>query len=247
MLTLGGRTCVFAGATGNIGEGAVRALCRGGMNVAMVTHDPDRAKAVIERLGEYSHRCIALSNRNGDTAVYGEIADRFGSLDVVINKTGAFDAVKPLEEITVEELNGKLTKQVGEAFRKVQEALPYLRKSKAGRVIFAASAGAQNGMPYENLCDSVARAGVINLTYCLARLLAGEGITVNCIAASGLINDHEPVAPGQLDCMRLKDIVPVGRIGSADEFGAAVEYLASEEAAFITGQVINLSGGLNFR
>lgn len=245
MFTLEGRTCVFAGATGHIGEGAVRAMCQAGMNVVMITHSPERAQGMIDSLGEYKHRCIALSNEKGDDALFGEIAERFGSVDVVINKTGGFSAPVAVEDINPEDLSKKLNHQIMGSFKMAQAALPFLKQSKAGRIIFMASAGAQDGFTGENMCDSIARAGVINMTYCMARQLAGTGITVNCVAASGIVNDHPPRGPEHFDSASIQHLIPVGRIGTNDEFGAAVAYLASEEAGFVTGQVINLSGGLH--
>ena len=245
MLTLKGRTCVFAGATGLIGRGAVKAMCEAGMNVVMVTHSPDSAQDIIESLGEYKDHCIALSNANGDDAVFDEVVEKFGSVDVVINKTGGFDSPVPFAEIDAETLSRKLNHQITGSFKMVQAALPYLEKSKAGRVILMANAGAQDGFTGENIADSIARGGVITMTYCLARELAPKGITVNCIAATGIVNDHPPRSEKNLDSEKLLPLIPVGHIGTNDEFGAAVQYLVSEEAAFVTGQVINLSGGLH--
>lgn len=245
MLTLEGRTCVFIGATGQVGRGAVRALCEAGMNVVMVTHNPDSAKAIMESLGDCKGKCIAMSNKDGDEAVLDDVAREFGSVDVIVNKSGGFDAPAPLEEISADKLAFKLNHQITSAFKLVQGALPYLEKSKAGRIILTASAGAQDGFAGENLVDSVSRGGVISMTYALANMLAEKKITVNCIAMSGVINDMPPREPWMFSSESIVGDIPVGRLGTADEYGALVAYLASEEAGFVTGQVMNLSGGLH--
>lgn len=244
-MELKGRTCVYAGATGAIGRGAVRALAQQGMNVVMVTHNPDSAKEIIAEMSGLPGTAAAVSNEKGDAAVFREVKERFGSADVVICTIGGLSAVKPISEITAEELNGKLQHQVTAPFLMVKEALPYLKESKAGRVILLSSAGAQDGFAGESMVDSIARAGVISMTYCMARELAKDGITVNCIARSGMINDHEPHRPGDYDARSIEQLIPVGRLGKAEEFGALVQYLASEESAFMTGQVLSLSGGLH--
>lgn len=264
MLTLKGRTCVIGGGTGAVGRGAVRAMCQNGMNVVLGTHMVEDARSLVEELKDCEGKCVAVSAKmifdivteNGvnklveipveEGAFDGNVKfayDRFGSIDVVISNTGAFDAPLPLEEISDEELTKKLNHQVVGAFRSVMSALPYLKKSKAGRILLMASAGARNGFTGEYFCDSVARGAVISMTYALARELLPCGITVNCIAKSGMVNDHEPHGR-VLDMNTLVPQIPVGRIGTADEFGAAVQYLVSEEAGFVTGQVIDLSGGL---
>ena len=245
MFTLQGRTCVFAGATGMVGRGAVQALVEAGMNVIMVTHNPDAAKEVIAAMEGKPGRCLAMSNEKGDSDIFQEVEKMFGSVDVIISNTGGFNAPKKFEEITEEEMSRKVNFQVVAAMTMVRDAIPFLERSKAPRVLLMASAGAQNGFLGENICDSVARGAVISMTYCLARELADRGITVNCIAKSALINDHPPHAPQHMDTASLKEYVPLGRIGTNDEFGAAVAYLASEEAGFVTGQVLNLSGGLH--
>ncbi len=244
MLTLSGRTCVYAGATGMIGRGAVKQLAEGGMNVVMVTHNPDSAKEICEELAGLPGKVVAMSNANGDGAVFEEIEAMFGSVDVIINSVGGFDAVQPVEEISIDKLKMKLNLQVASAFEMVQRAVPYLKKSKAGRVIFMSSAGALNGFKGENIADSIVRGGIVSMAYALSTALASDGITVNCIAKSGIINDHEPHRPDNYDVNSIADQIPVGHIGTNTEFGATVAYLASEEAAFVTGHVMNLTGGL---
>ena len=220
MQTLEGRTCVFAGATGQIGQGAVRALAMGGMNVVMVTHNPDTAKEIIAGMQGLPGKVTAMSNANGDGAVFGDIEKEFGSVDVVINTIGSLDAPVPVQEISGELLSDKLNHQVVLPFLMVQAAIPYLERSKAPRIIFASTAGAQDGFTGENMADSIARGGVLTATYCLARELATKGITVNCIARTGLIDDHAPHSPKDFEVKTIAERIPVGRIGTADEFGA---------------------------
>ncbi len=78
-----------------IGQGAVRALAEGGMNVVMVTHNPDSAAEIIRELEDCPGKVTAMSNENGDGAVFGEIEKQFGSIDVVINTIGSLDKVRP--------------------------------------------------------------------------------------------------------------------------------------------------------
>lgn len=245
MLTLKNRTAVISGATGHIGREAVRELTKAGMNVVMVTHNMTDAQSLIDEVANNDGSCIALSNEHGDGAVFQEVFERFGSVDVVIPNQGEADISKPLEEITVEELDHKIHHQVGISFEMVKGALPYLRKSAAPRIILIGSAGAEKGIPEEGLLDCVARGGVISLTRFLAAVLAKDRITVNCIARSGLENDHPvSVEKGELDNMDLIPGIPLQRNGTPKEFAAAVAYLASEEAGFVTGEILQLNGGM---
>lgn len=245
METLKGRTCVFAGATGNIGRGAVRALAEGGMNVVMVTHNPAGAEEIIREMKGLPGRVTAMSNENGDGAVFGDVEKAFGSVDVVINTTGGLDAAADVESADAEVLNAKLRHQVTEPFKMVQAAVPYLKKSTAARVILTATEGAADGFDGENILDSIARGGVLSMTKVLARQLAKDGITVNCIARSGMIDDHAPQRESDYHASSVAGRIPVGHLGSADEFGALTAYIASEEAGFVTGQIFHFSGGLH--
>lgn len=234
--------CVFAPRC--IGQGAVRALAEGGMNVVMVTHNPDSAAEIIRELEDCPGKVTAMSNENGDGAVLGEIEKQFGSIDVVINTIGSLDKVEPISEITSEKLNDKLNHQITLPFMMMQSAIPYLKKSLAPRIIFVSTAGAVDGFEGENMADSIARGGILSATYAMARSLAFEKITVNCIARSGMINDHDPHSEKDFDVTSVEKMIPVGHIGTAEEFGALVSYIASEEAGFVTGHVFNLTGGI---
>ena len=244
-MKLANRTCVFAGATGNIGRGAVRQMAEAGMNVVMVTHNPDTAKSLIEEMSGLPGTVTAMSNSNSDAAVFAAVAEKFGSVDVIINTTGGLDKAQSLESITAEDLDKKLHHQITSVFGFVQAALPYLRKSSAARIILCSTIGALDGFDGENLVDSIARGGVSSMTYGLARMLMADGITVNCIARSGMIDDHPAHRPNDYSVSQIADRLPMGRPGSSEEFGALVTYIASEESAYVTGQVYNFSGGLH--
>ncbi len=247
MFSLQGRNCVIAGATGNIGVGAVKALAEAGMNVAMVTHDFERAAEICKELEGLEGRVIAVSNEQGDDHVFEEVLKSFDSIDVVICNTGAMDAPIPLGAVKAEQLNKKLEHQVTNTFMMMQAAVPYLKISRAGRIILTSSIGAVNGLEEESMLDSISRGGILSMTYCLARQLFHSGITVNCIVKGGLINDHTPIADKHLDVTNYIDKIPLGTLGTATEFGALVEYIASEESAFTTGHIFQLDGGLQFR
>lgn len=156
------------------------------------------------------------------------------------------------------------------SYNLLREAIPYLENSKAGRVIFAANTYALTGGENDAMGVTMAKGGTIALTYSAARRLAPKGITVNCIAIGGVMNmpvaggpppdapvhhglggpggpgGRGPGAPSWIRPEALIDpaAIPVGRVGKPEDIAAAVCYLASEEAGFVTGDVLNVSGGI---
>jgi len=243
MLTLSGRTAYISGATGIQGQGIVRALASGGMNIAMVTHNMASAESLIRSLGDNACHCAAYSNTRSDDEILKEVYQRFGSVDVIIPNQGSPYQPKKISDITEDDLLKKFNHQVVGSFAMVKSALPYLMKSKSPRVILMASGGAEAGFVEEGICDNVARGGVISLTFSLAQELAGRNITVNCIAKSGIADDNLHIRDDEYKAEKYIQLFPISRIGTPDEFGAAVAWLASEESGFITGQVINFTGG----
>jgi NAD(P)-dependent dehydrogenase (short-subunit alcohol dehydrogenase family) len=245
MFTLKGRTAVFTGNDPDV----TRALLEGGMNVALATHNMERTLKNIELMGELGKNCMAVTCEADDPAdterAYKEIYDRFGSLDVIIpNHTGA-PKQKSVEEYTLEEIDNIFSVVVGGSFNMVKTALPYLEKSTAPRVIFMSTPAALQGDADESLSNATARGGIVSLTFNLAKRLADKGITVNCIAKGGFAKGHpgHPVTDEMVKEVACK--VPLHCAGNGDNFAAAVCFLASEEAGFVTGEVLNLSGGIH--
>ena len=250
MQTLGGRTCVFAGATAGDGPETVKALCAGGMNVAVLSHQPqaaERLRKEIEELG-FSRRFVAIASNGGAErsreASYHEIFERFGSIDVVICNTGGDGKADSIDTLEVSVLQRYINHLVGGSYEMLRAGLPYLRKSTTPRVIFMTSVEGCMGGSYESLANAVAKGAVKALTLNAAARLAPEGITVNCIS-KGSIPRMEPLPDGSVDSSSRLPVIPMGRLGTQKDLAGAICFLASEESSYITGQVLELSGGLN--
>lgn len=253
MQTLKGRTCVFSGATAGDGVSAVKALCAGGMNVVMMTHQVARAQALVEEVNGMGlpGRCAAVgATPDGpaeeDPAVYEALEKEFGSVDVVISNTGATGRATPMEQVGKDELVHSVGHLLGGAFATLKAALPSLRKSKAPRVIFMTSVEGVSGGVHESFENAVAKGAVRALALNAAARLAPEGITVNCIA-KGAIPRIEGNHPGDADPRDFLPHIPMNRMGTPEDLAELICFLASEESAYITGQTIGLTGGLEVR
>lgn len=256
MQTLKGRTCIFAGASGGDGVASVRRLCQEGMNVAMLTHQPAQAQRLLEEMAAlgYSGKCMAVQDGNvqvppvPDEAVFQQVYEHFGSIDVVISNTGGDGLEDSIDSVSREDLLHEVGHLLGGSYGMLKCALPYLRKSRAPRVILMTTVEGVRGGRLESFANVVAKGAVLALAKNCAARLAQEGITVNCIAKGAVERMPPPSVPGMprfKDMTALLPYIPQGRMGTPEELAAAVCYLASEEASYVTGTVLDLSGGLS--
>jgi NAD(P)-dependent dehydrogenase (short-subunit alcohol dehydrogenase family) len=251
-MKLSGRTCIFKGASGGDGVSAAKALCAGGMNVVMMTHQLEQAQKLVDEISnaQYTGRCVAVLDGDcqnppkTDEQIYKEIFDEFGSLDVIICNTGGDGKEDSIDTVSKEQLMRDVEHLLGSSYVMLKTALPYLRQSKAPRVIFMTTVEGVRGGKLENFSNAVAKGAVWSLTKnCAARLMS-EGITVNCIE-KGAIERLEKEKHGFNDTSHMLPYIPAGRMGTPDDLAGAICFLASEETSYMTGATLDLSGGLS--
>ena len=245
-MKLSGRTAVVTGGSKGIGFAIANAFAEQGMRVAILSSQKESCEKVAKALRDDERECIGLRCDVRDLASIREalhtVNSTFGSLDVVVNCAGILDTCS-VSELTFESWDDVMNVNLRGMFFVIQEAIPYLKKSLAARIInISSNAGRMGG--YENgLAYTASKGGIISLTYGLASRLAGDNITVNCIAPGTIATkmsakfDEEALA-------RLLQRFPLGRLGKPEEVAAAACYFASEEAAFTTGAVLDVNGGM---
>jgi 3-oxoacyl-[acyl-carrier protein] reductase len=245
-LTLAGRTALITGGTRNLGRAIAERFAACGVRVAVLGRQPASATDVVQGICDRGGAALGLqadvTDREAVTEAIAQTVAAFGGLDIVVNSAGILDMV-PVREMTDAHWDHIMSVNVRGTFSTIQLALPHLERSRAPRVINLSSnsgrmGGFENGMAY-----SASKGGVIALTYGLARQLAPQGITVNCIAP-GTIDSDMLRARDVPTRERLLARFPLGRFGTASEVAAAACYFASEEAGFTTGAVLDVNGGL---
>ncbi|MCD8105855.1 MAG: SDR family oxidoreductase [Lachnospiraceae bacterium] len=250
MQTLKGRTCIFAGGSGGDGVDTVKALCAAGMNVILMTHMPEQAQALVDEIaaGDYMGICIATTEGMAGSAdgndVYAKIAETYGSIDVVITNTGADGVKDDMETLDFAQIAKDIENLAGGSFKMMQRALPYLKKSRAPRVIFMTTVEGCNGGTHESFSNAVAKGAVRSLILNSAARLAKYGITVNGISKGAIPRTVGHMDEGAPKPEEILDKIPLGRIGSPEDLAGAICFFASEESSFITGEILELSGGL---
>jgi 3-oxoacyl-[acyl-carrier protein] reductase len=241
MFDLSGRTALVTGASGGIGEAIARQLHAQGATVVLAGRRSEALAALAEALGERARVEVAeLSDPQAAEQLIAAAADG-GGPDVLINNAGLTRdnlAVRMKDEDwqTVLEVN------LSAVFRLTRAALRGMMRRRWGRIVNVTSIVALTGNPGQ-VNYAAAKAGMIGMTKSVAAEVATRGITVNCVAP-GFIETAMTAALSEDQRRRLLERVPVGRLGSPADVAAAIGYLASEEAAYVTGQTLHVNGGM---
>jgi 3-oxoacyl-[acyl-carrier protein] reductase len=242
-----GKRAVVTGGSRGIGRAIALALAEAGADVCITYHGNEASAKETTRLLEEAgaHAPIALKGDAADPefakTVAAHMKDIFGGIDILVNNAGITDdgllmrmSSEAFDQVVRTNLNG--------AFYMLREATPFMLKQRAGRVINISSvAGVKGNAGQVNYAAS--KAGLIGLTLSAAKELGSRGITVNAIAPGFIDTD---MTKALTDKQREDSIerVALGRAGKPEEVAALAAFLASEEAGYITGQVISIDGGL---
>ena len=242
MFSLNGKTALVTGASGGIGGDIARALHKQGATVTLSGTRREALEALKGELGERAH--IALCNL-GDSAQVDalpkEAEGLMGGLDILICNAGItrdnlFMRMKDEEWDEVIKVNLTAT------FRLSRAVMRPMMKKRWGRIISITSVVGITGNPGQGNYAAT-KAGIIGMTKSLAQEVASRNITVNCVAPgfikspmTDVLNDQQRAA--------IMTKIPMDRLGSGMDIGAAVAYLASEEASYVTGQTLHVNGGM---
>ncbi|MGA3062560.1 MAG: 3-oxoacyl-[acyl-carrier-protein] reductase [Methylocystis sp.] len=242
MFDLTGKTALVTGASGGIGRDIARSLHGAGAAVALSGTRREALEALAAELGARVHVLPCdLGEKEQAEKLVPQAEAALGGLDILVNNAGItrdmlFMRMKDEDWDTV--LNVNLTA----AFRLSRAALRGMMRKRHGRIIGITSVVGVTGNPGQGNY-AAAKAGMIGMSKSLAAEVASRGITVNCVAP-GFI--ESPMTDGLTDAQKegILRMVPAGRLGQGAEIAAAVVFLASAEAAYITGQTLHVNGGM---
>ena len=242
MFDLSGKSALVTGASGGIGGAIAKALHARGANVGLSGTRTEPLEKLKAELGERAH---VLPADLGDPAAIEALlkaADAaLGGIDILVNNAGLTRdnlAMRMKDEDWQKVIDVNLTA----GFRLARGAMRGMMKKRWGRIIGITSVVGVTGNPGQ-ANYAAAKAGMIGMSKSLAQEVASRGITVNCVAP-GFIETQMTGALNEEQKARILTAVPAGRLGQSDEIAAAVVYLASPEAAYVTGQTLHVNGGM---
>jgi 3-oxoacyl-[acyl-carrier protein] reductase len=244
-LGLEGRVALVMGASRGIGRGIAAALAREGARVAIVSRSRERLEgAAAEIDGEATPFVADASDLDRLGALPAEVAEALGSVDVLVANTGG----PPLGGALDHELDDWET-----AYRSLVLAprvlagaiVPGMRERRWGRIVNVGSSSTREPIPGLNLSNSH-RMAAVGFLKTLAREVAADGITVNTVATGRFATERLADNAGSLEAAEeaARHEVPAGRLGTPEEYGDLVAFLCSERAAYVTGTVIPIDGGM---
>jgi 3-oxoacyl-[acyl-carrier protein] reductase len=239
------RVAVVTGGSRGIGRATALTLCRAGFEIVVASPELDKNEEVAAAIRECSGKALTVdlnvASAESVKEQFAHILKECGRIDVLVNNAGITrDALSM--RMKPEDWDLVLRINLTGAFLCAQQAITPMMKQRWGRIVNIASVVGQSGNPGQaNYVSS--KAGIIGLTKCLAQELGSRNITVNAIAPGFIETDMTATLPAEVR-ERMMGQVPLKRFGRPEDIAAAVKFLASEDAAYITGAVINVNGGM---
>ncbi len=242
MFDLSGKTALVTGASGGLGGAIARALAAQGAKVALSGTRAEALEAVQKEIGP-QHPVVPcnLSDEAAVDGLIGRAEEALGGLDILVSnagvtKDGLLLRMKDEDWSFVQKVN------LEAYFRLTRAALRGMMKRRHGRIVAITSVVGVTGNPGQaNYAAS--KAGIIGFTKALAQEVASRNITANCIAPGFIASPMTDVLPDQQK-EALLGRIPLGRLGEGADIAAAAVYLASDEAAYVTGQTLHVNGGM---
>ena len=243
MFDLTGMTALVTGASGGIGSAIAKALAAQGATLALSGSNGDKLSAFAKELGGDHKTLVAnLSDAAAvDALVPAAVEALGGKLDILVNNAGVTRDNLAMR-MKDEEWSEVISINLEAAFRLCRAAAKPMMKARFGRIVSITSVVGATGNPRQaNYAAS--KAGLVGMSKALAQELASRGITVNCVAPGFIRSAMTDVLP-EAQKTALLGKIPAGDLGDGDDIGAAVAYLASKEAGYVTGQTLHVNGGM---
>ncbi|MEM7741202.1 MAG: 3-oxoacyl-[acyl-carrier-protein] reductase [Pseudomonadota bacterium] len=242
MFSLTDKTALVTGATGGIGASIAKTLHAQGATVALSGRNEEKLAALQAELGERAHALPAdLSDLEACDALPGRAAEAMGSLSILIANAG-ITKDQLMMRMKPDEFEQVLSVNLTATWRLSKACLKGMMKARHGRIIGITSIVGVTGNPGQSNY-AASKAGMIGMMKSLAAEVASRGVTANCVAPGFIATPMTDVLTDDQKG-KINDAIPAGRMGTPDEIAGACAYLASDAAAYVTGQTLHVNGGM---
>jgi len=245
MFSLKDKIALVTGASQGIGRATSLALAEAGAKVAVAARSADKLASLVAEIAARGGEALAVpmdvANADQVKAGFQQVLAKFGRLDILVNNAAITRDTLALR-MKLDDWEAVLRTNLTGAHLCIQQALGPMLKQRSGRIINLSSVVAETGNAGQaNYVAS--KAGLIGLTRAMAVEVASRNITVNAVAPGFIETPMTDPLPAELK-EKMKSLIPLGRLGKDREIAAAIVFLASDEAAYITGQVLDVNGGM---
>lgn len=255
-MNISGRTAIVTGAASGLGLGIARHLASLGVRVCLADVNQDNLQKALPSVpANQSDGPIAvladLSKRDGAKLLVDSAVGAFGHVDILVNNAGG-GVIRPTLDHTEDTLRETMDRNLWTMLYTTLELLPHMIERGYGRVVSIGAESVRNGL-WQHAIYSAAKGGVHGVTPGLAREYASFGITFNVVAPAMVITPEHAAVIEQMSpddrrkhdefLEQIRQSIPAGRGGTVEEIAAATAYLASDDAGFVTGQVLSVNGG----
>ena len=255
-MNISGRTAIVTGAASGLGLGIARHLASLGVRVCLADINAEQLDTVLPSIplndtGSHTGVDADLSTRAGATELVRCALDAFGHVDILVNNAGG-GVIRPTLEHTEDTLRETMDRNLWTMLYTTLETIPHMVERRYGRVVSIGAESVRNGL-WQHAIYSAAKGGVHGVTPGLAREFAEYGVTFNVVAPAMVITPEHAAVMDRMSVgdrrkhdaflERIRGSIPAGRGGTVAEIAAATAYLASDDAGFVTGQVLSLNGG----
>jgi len=244
-MTLSGRVALITGASQGIGRACALKLAEAGASVAVAARNQGKLEELIAQISAAGGKAAAfpmdVAEEEQIKSAFKAASAHFGKIDILVNNAG-MTRDQLVMRMKRADWDAVLNTNLTSAYLCIQQVIGSMLKQRWGRIINVTSIFGQTGQAGQaNYAAS--KAGLIGLTMAIAREVGSRNITVNAVAPGFIATAMTDALPTELREAGLK-MVPLGRIGTPEDVAGAVCFLASEEASYITGHVLNINGGM---